>query len=76
VFGEDDREPIAEPGMRALADRLRVAVGRANLGASRSWPIGKQASHSLRLIGAGGRVSLENPSTVRRAITILENYRG
>jgi len=58
----------------ALTERLRRAVNRTNLGAARTWPLDKRASYCLRLVGSGGSVSLENPRTVRRAITILENY--
>lgn len=62
-------------GLNALTERLRRAVNTSDLGASRSWPLGKRAAHCLRLIGSGGVVSLDSPVTVRRAITILENYK-
>jgi hypothetical protein len=59
-----------------LIERLRKAVNSTNLGAARTWTLEKRAVHCLRLIGSGGMVSLENPGTVRRAITLLENYKG
>lgn len=58
-----------------LLNRLERAVGLVNLGASKSWSLDKRATYCLRLVGSGGVVSLENPGTVRRAITILENAR-
>ena len=63
-------------GFNALAERLRRAVNMSDLGSSRAWTIDKRASHCLRLIGSGGVVSLDNPATVRRAITILENHKS
>jgi len=76
VFGETPEEPIHGPAMKGLLDRLRLAIDRANLGVPRSWPMGRRATAALRKIGAGGRVSLENPSTVRRAVVFLENHRN
>tara|TARA_R110002020_G_scaffold308323_2_gene524039 strand:+ start:393 stop:632 length:240 start_codon:yes stop_codon:yes gene_type:complete len=73
---DDDRveeEDVA--GFNALMERLRRAVNSVNLGAARTWTLDKRASYCLRIIGSGGTVSLENPSTVRRAITVLENYK-
>lgn len=62
------------PGYDVLVDRLRRAVGTVNLGASTNWPLHKRASYCLRVVGAGGMVSMDNPISMRRAITILENY--
>ena len=76
--GEDEEGQAAArtafPGRELLLSRLKRAVGSANLGASSSWPLAKRASHCLRIIGGGGSVSIDNPQTVRRAITIIENY--
>jgi len=58
----------------SLIQRLRKAVGRADLGASTNWPLHKRASYCLKVVGAGGLVSMDNPISMRRAITILENY--
>ena len=77
-FGEDEDQQAAErtvfAGEERLLSRLRRAVSSANLGASSSWPLGKRASYCLRIIGGGGSVSIDNPQTVRRAVTIIENY--
>lgn len=62
------------PGYDVLVERLRKAVGTVNLGASTNWPLYKRASYCLRVVGAGGMVSMDNPISMRRAITILENY--
>ena len=59
-----------------LLTRLERALVRVNLGAPFSGPIERRANFVLRRIGAGGSVSLENPSTVRRAIRMIENYKG
>ncbi len=59
-----------------LVRRLSQAIRRVNVGAPASFSIDKQAGFVLKKIGAGGVVSLENPSTVRRAIRAMENYRG
>jgi len=59
----------------AMLSRLSKAVSRADLGGSRSWTLSKRASHCLRLLGGGGSVSVDSPSSVRRAITIIENYK-
>jgi len=79
-YGEDEEQQAAErtqfAGQELLLSRLRKAVGRANLGASSGWSLAKQASYSLRLVGAGGSVSVDRPQTIRRAITVLENYKA
>ena len=59
-----------------LLTRLERALVRVNLGAPFSGSVERRANFVLRRIGAGGSVSLENPSTVRRAIRMIENYGG
>jgi hypothetical protein len=54
-----------------LKSRLVVALRNANLGVPVSWPLERQATYAVRLIG-GGRVAFGSPSTVRRAISLLE----
>ncbi len=46
---------------------------QATLGVPTTWPLERRATYSLRLLGDGGKVNLDSPWTVRRAITILEN---
>ena len=79
-YGEDEEQQAAErtqfAGQERLLSRLRKAVGRAHLGASSGWSLAKQASYSLRIAGAGGSVSVDRPQTIRRAITVLENYKA
>ena len=58
----------------SLVQRLSRAVGMANLGASSNWPLHKRGSYCLKVIGAGGLVSVDNPVSMRRAILLLENY--
>lgn len=78
-YGKDEEQQAAErtafAGEEHLLSRLKRAVNKVNLGASASWPLQKRASYCLRIVGGGGAVSLDNPLTIRRAITILENYR-
>jgi len=77
-YGEDEEQQAPDrtvfAGSERLLSRLKKAVNRTNLGASANWPLAKRASYCLRIIGGGGAVSTDNPQTVRRAITILENY--
>jgi hypothetical protein len=54
-----------------LKSRLIVALRNANLGVPVSWPLERQATFAVRLVG-GGRVSFDSPQTVRRAISLLE----
>ena len=53
--------------------KLRRAISTANLGVPMSLPLERAANMCLDLIGDGGRVDLDAPNTVRRAITILRN---
>ena len=72
----EPEEDAVEPGHVALIARLERAVNLSGVGASRSWPLEKRATFCLRVVGVGGRVSLENPSTMKSAIVALENYKG
>ena len=63
-------------GYRRLVERLRRAVLSTNLGASSGWPLHKRAAYCMRLVGGGGNVSMDNPQSIRRAVIVLENYRG
>jgi len=78
-YGKDEEQQAAErtafAGEEHLLARLKKAVNRVDLGASASWSLAKRASYCLRIVGGGGGVSLDNPQTIRRAITILENYK-
>jgi hypothetical protein len=77
--GRDEEEQAAVrttlATSEAMLSRLRRAVSRSNLGGSGSWPLSKRASHCLRLLGGGRTVSIDSPRSVRRAITIIENYK-
>lgn len=56
-----------------LIIRLDRACRLVNLGVPQNWPLERRAKQSMLLLGEGGNVSLQNPSTIRRAATILEN---
>ena len=57
---------------RELA-KLRRAISRSNLGVPSSLPLERAANMCLSLLGEGGRVNLDAPNTVRRAITVIRN---
>ena len=76
--GKDEEEQAVDrtvfAGHELLLSRLERVVNMVNLGASTSWPLAKRASYCLRAVGGGGSVSVDKPQTIRRAITILQNY--
>ena len=72
---DESVEEFWTPAHRGLVSRLKRAMTLSNIGVSRTWPLDKRAAFCLRAIGVGGRVSLDNPSTVKSAIIALENYR-
>jgi len=55
---------------------LRMAVRSSGLGIPMSLPLERAASLALTLIGSGGTVDLDDPMSVRRAVTIIRNERA
>lgn len=64
-------EPAQDRTPAWLKARLVVALRNANLAVPESWPLERQATFAVRLVG-GGRVDFRAPATVRRAISLLE----
>lgn len=58
-----------------MTRRLKQSVEFSNQGASSSWPGARAASFSVRSAGYGFSVSMKNPMSVRRAITVLQNHK-
>jgi len=80
LFGEREEQQAADrtqlSGHRRLVERLRRAVLSTNLGGSSVWPLHKRATYCMRLVGGGGTVLMDSPQSIRRAVIVLENYRG
>tara|TARA_R110000824_G_scaffold364689_3_gene553082 strand:+ start:14350 stop:14592 length:243 start_codon:yes stop_codon:yes gene_type:complete len=52
---------------------LKKAVKGAGLGIPMTLPLERAAQLAMKLIGAGGRVDLDAPMSIRRAITMIKN---
>jgi hypothetical protein len=56
-----------------LQRRLANVLDRSDLGIPRAYGLERAATRALQLEGLGGRVDLDNPMSVRRAVTLLED---